>query len=52
MSKFKSFKKCLFLVIGILGLILPVITHLSLWTFGAMAGVGLTYWILPYNNDI
>jgi len=46
MSEIKSIKKCFCLVIGIIGVVLPVITHISLWSFGLMAGLGLAGWML------
>lgn len=46
MSEIKNLKKSFCLVIGIIGLVLPVITHLSLWSFGFMAGLGFAGWML------
>ena len=46
MFKIKNIKKKFCFVIGLFGLVIPLITHLSLWTFGFMAGSGFAGWML------
>lgn len=46
MDKIKNIKKKFCLFIGMLGLILPLITHISLWSFGFISGFGLAGWML------
>ena len=39
MDKIKNIEKKFYLLIGFAGLILPVITHISLWSFGFISGL-------------
>lgn len=42
----KRIEKKFCLVIGLAGLILPLITHYSCWSFGFIGGLGLAGWML------
>ena len=50
MDKIKNIKKNFCLFVGVLGLILPLITHISLWSFGFISGLGLAGWMLLPNK--
>lgn len=48
MDKVKNFEKKACLIIGLFGLILPLLTHYSCWSFGFICGIGLAGWkLLP-----
>lgn len=47
----KSIKKTFCLICGLFGLILPLITHISLWSFGFISGLGLAGWMLLSDDD-
>ena len=46
MDKIKNIEKKFCLLIGLVGLVLPVMFHISLWSFGFMSGLGLAGWML------
>lgn len=46
MDKIKNIEKKFCLLIGFVGLILPLITHISLWSFGFISGLGFAGWML------
>lgn len=46
MDKIKNIEKKFCLLIGFTGLILSLITHISLWSFGFISGLGFTGWML------
>ena len=46
MDKIKNVEKKFCLLIGFIGLILPLITHISLWSFGFISGLGFAGWML------
>lgn len=51
MDKIKNIEKKFYLLIGFVGLILPLITHISLWSFGFISGLGFAGWmLLPDKN--
>lgn len=51
MDKIKNIEKKFCLLIGFVGLILPLITHISLWSFGFISGLGFAGWmLLPDKN--
>ena len=51
MDKIKNVEKKFCLLIGFTGLILPLITHISLWSFGFISGLGFAGWmLLPDKN--
>ena len=46
MGRIKNIKKKFCLFVGLVGLVLPVMFHISLWSFGFMSGLGLAGWML------
>ena len=46
MDKIKNIEKKFCLFVGLVGLVLPVMFHISLWSFGFMSGLGLAGWML------
>ena len=46
MCKIKNIEKKFCLFISLVGIVLPVMFHISLWSFGFMSGLGLAGWLL------
>lgn len=52
MDKIRNIEKKFCLFISLVGLVLPVMFHISLWSFGFMSGLGLAGWmLLPDKKD-
>lgn len=53
MGRIKNIEKKFCLMIGLTGVVLPIITHISLWSFGFIAGLGFAGWMLlpDKSND-
>lgn len=51
MSRIKNIKKKFCLFVGLVGLVLPVMFHISLWYFGFMSGLGLAGWMLLLDEE-
>lgn len=47
----KISKKEICLVMAVIGFILPIVTHLSLWSFGFLAGLGYAGWMCLSDDD-
>lgn len=52
MNKIKNIEKKFCLIIGLFGLMLPIIANISCWSFGFIGGMGIAGWLLyPSNED-